>query len=474
MAKKRIVFIEPSGSKTNVFDNYMKLPLMGSLYLGTILDAAGYDVRIYNENIIGRKIDPFELHADVFCITALTVSANRAKFLASQIRKIHKDAKIIMGGIHASLLPQEFVDVADHVVVNEAETIIVDLIEGKLTDKIVQGSKLEDLGSLPLVNYALLEGLDNIDSIPIMTSRGCPFDCNFCAVTKVFGKKFRNISAERIVAEVENAMKHFKTRSFFFYDDNFTANHRRVEEFCDLIEKKKIKITFAAQVRSDLARDPELVDRMAEAGLTWVFVGFESINDETLKAYHKSQTRADIEKAIATFHTYGVNVHGMFMFGDDYCTPASMDETTQFAIDNDIDTVQFMLLTPFPGTGCYDDIVKEGRLFHNDWDYFNGMFIVFEPKNMSAVRLLEETHKAYSRFYSMRRTLVGMFQLAVNVFLDAMTWNFKRATRYGLDTLFLRGGAKLLVSKYTPLVEHYLEYVGEIERGRLLGRSPKA
>ena len=123
MSPKRVIFIEPSANKTNVFDSYMRLPLMGSLYLGTILHERGYDVRILNESIMGREIDPFEIPSDVFCLTALTGSASRAKYLAAYLKRIYPAARVLVGGIHASLLPEEFTDVADHVVVGEAEDI---------------------------------------------------------------------------------------------------------------------------------------------------------------------------------------------------------------------------------------------------------------------------------------------------------------------------------------------------------------
>jgi radical SAM superfamily enzyme YgiQ (UPF0313 family) len=219
-----------------------------------------------------------------------------------------------------------------------------------------------------------------------MTSRGCPFDCNFCSVTKVFGRKFRMQSARRILAEVENALTHFTGRRIFFYDDNFTANRARVDEFCDLLIEKDLRITWLAQVRSDLAKDPELIEKMVKSGLIWVFVGFESIDDATLKAYHKSQTRPDIEKAIETFHRFGVKIHGMFMLGEDNDTVENVRRTAQFAIDNEIDTVQFMIQTPLPGTQLYDMLVKEDRILHTDWDYYNGMFVVFRPKLQRDVR----------------------------------------------------------------------------------------
>ncbi len=469
MSRKTIAFIEPTGNKTNVFDNYMKLPLMGSLYLGTILKEAGYDVRIFNENIMGHEVDPFAVKADVYCITALSVSANRARMLASQIRETYPDAKILVGGIHASLMPDDFAAVADHIVIGEAEEIIVDVVEGKFTEKIVKGSRIADLETLPLVDYSLIEGLENVASAPIMTSRGCPFDCNFCSVTQVFGKKFRKLSAERIVAEVENALAYFSHNSIFFYDDNFTADRKRISKMADMIVEKGIEITWAAQVRSDLARDPELIDKMVRAGLTWVFIGFESINDETLKALHKSQTRTDIESAVKTLHEHGVNIHGMFMMGEDNDTPEKIDETVQFAIDNEIDTVQFMVITPLPGTRFYDGIEESGRLFHKNWDYYNGMFVVFQPKNMSALTLMRAVDKAYRKFYSFRRTLTDTLYLFVSVFLDALVWNFKRAKRHGMDSLFIRGGARFIVSRYAPLSEAYVEYLSEIERRRALG-----
>ncbi|MHC4199000.1 MAG: B12-binding domain-containing radical SAM protein [Planctomycetota bacterium] len=468
MSKKSVVFIEPSGNKTNVFDDYMRLPLMGSLYLGTILDRQGYQVRILNENILSRDVDPFEVQADVYCITALTVSATRAKLLAGQLKRIYPKSLVIVGGIHASLVPAEFTDVADHVVVGEADEIIVELVEGAYEEKIVRGSKLQDLDGMPFVNYGLLEGIENLEQMPVMTSRGCPFDCNFCSVTKVFGRKFRMQSARRILAEVENALTHFTGRRIFFYDDNFTANRARVDEFCDLLIEKDLRITWLAQVRSDLAKDPELIEKMVKSGLIWVFVGFESIDDATLKAYHKSQTRSDIEKAIETFHRFGLKIHGMFMLGEDNDTVENVRRTAQFAIDNEIDTVQFMIQTPLPGTQLYDMLVKEDRILHTDWDYYNGMFVVFRPKNMSAARLTDETHRAYRRFYSVRRAFMDLLYLAGNMFLDALVWNFERANRYNLDIMFLRGAAKGIVSKHSPLNEAYVTYLDDLERRQVL------
>jgi radical SAM superfamily enzyme YgiQ (UPF0313 family) len=454
---KSIIFIEPSGNPDNVFGNYMNLPLTGCLYLGTILHNAGHQVRILNEAILPRPIDPFELRADVFCITALTVSVPRARQLAVQLRRACPQARILVGGIHASLVPHEFEDVADQVVVGEAENIIIDLIDGKCSGKVVQGSAVEDVDTLPVVNYRLLEGWERLDIVPIMTSRGCPFDCNFCTVTKIFGKRFRMQSPKRVLAEMKNALATLNSRAIFFYDDNFTANRARVEELCSLIAAEKLDISWSAQVRSDIGRDPELLRRMAGAGCDWFFVGFESINDATLKAYHKSQTKTDIEEAISAIHQASINIHGMFIFGEDNDTVESLRASVDFAIRHEIETVQWMILTPFPGTQLHARLAAENRILHAQWDCYDGMHVVFRPVNMSPTRLLEEAMGAYQRFYSLRRYLLNLLRFVFGLTMDALTWNYRRVFRYGFQVLILRAGAKILVTRYVGRKDAFLK-----------------
>jgi len=461
--KKSVVFIEPSGAAANVFENYMKLPLTGTLYLGTILHNAGYDVRIFNESVLPDRIDPFAIRADIFCISSLTTSSGRAKALASQIRRIYPHSKIIIGGIHASLLPHDFIDVADQIVQGESEKNIIDIIEGKYTEKIVQGQAIDDIEKLPLINYNLIQGRSSMDIIPIMTSRGCPFDCNFCTVTKIFGKRFRMQSPQRIITELKHALSFFKTRSIFFYDDNFTANQRRISELCDLLIAGNLDIVWTAQVRQDIAKNPELLKKMSKAGCRIVFIGFESINDKALAAMHKSQTKKDIENSIHVIQRAGINIHGMFIFGDDNDTVQNMRQTVDFAIRQHIDTVQFMILTPFPGTPVYDTIKAEKRLFHERWEYYNGMFIVFQPKTMTPSQLQREMISAYKKFYSLQHLALEGLKLIFTVFIDALVWNFDRAFRFSFESLLLKGGFKFLVTKFTKLYAGYFNFLENID-----------
>ena len=463
MNKKSVIFIEPAGSKSNVFENYMRFPLMGTLYLGTILHEAGHSVKIYNENILSEPFDPFTAKADIYCISTLTVNANRGKLLAQEIKRIYPEAKIIIGGIHASLCPETFDGIADQIVYGEAENIILDIVEEKITDAVVQGTAVENLDDLPLINYSLLEQASTLSTIPMMTSRGCPFDCNFCTVTKIFGKRFRMQSPERIIREIKNALQFFHTRTFFFYDDNFTANKKRVVEICNGILDENITITWTTQVRSDVANDPDLLKLMEQAGCRFFFIGFESISDETLEAMHKSQTRGDIEKAITVIRSHGISIHGMFIFGDDHDTPETIQATVDFAIRHHIDTVQFMILTPFPGTQYFESIAAQKRLIHQRWDYYSAMFTVFRPSLMSPSRLQRETLIAYRRFYSLRRCIIDGLRLCIDIFVDALTWNFRNVFNYSFNVVILKAGARFLVGRYAKTFEPYLQYLQQIE-----------
>jgi anaerobic magnesium-protoporphyrin IX monomethyl ester cyclase len=468
MMKKKVVFIEPAGSQSNVFENYMRFPLMGTLYLGTILHNAGHEVRIYNENILSRKIDPFDIKADIYCISALTVSANRGRLLAQEIKRIYPESTIIIGGIHASLSPDTFSGVADHIVYGEGESVILDLVEGRITDMMVSGSPVPDLNELPLVNYSLLEGHETMNTIPLMTSRGCPFDCNFCTVTKIFGKKFRMFTPERVMQEIRHALQFFKTRSFFFYDDNFTANRKRAREISRLIIDSELSITWTTQVRSDVANDTELLRLMEAAGCRFFFIGFESINNETLEAMHKSQTRSDIEKAIATIRQHGISIHGMFIFGDDHDSPESIQATVDFAIEHHVDTVQFMILTPFPGTQYFEKIASENRLIHQRWEYYSAMYAVFRPATMSPSTLQQETIRAYQRFYSLRRCTIDGLRLLIDIFVDALTWNFSKVFTYSFNVVFLKAGGRFLVGRYAKTFEPYLKFLQRIDERNII------
>ena len=396
----KIVFIEPRACEANVYSK-ISMPLLGPVYLGTILKNRGHEVEIYNEDI--QEPDYADLDADLVGISILTSTAKRGYDIAKKFPK----EKVIMGGVHASLLPQEALEFARQVVTGEAENVIIDVVEGRRKEAIVVGGPVEDLDSLPNPDFSLIKGYRIYPQImPISTSRGCPFDCSFCSVTKMFGRKYRFRSAENIMIE----MRSRNAKSFFFCDDNFTANPKRTQELLNLMLKDKFR-SWVCQVRCDAAKDSGLMDLMSIAGCKVVCIGFESVNQKTLEAYQKKQTLGDIVSAIRSFHKRHIKIHGMFVLGAENDNKNSIWETLRFALKEKIDTIQMMILTPFPGTKVYDDLEAEKRIFTRDWSLYDGQHVVFKPNLLSARDLQLNVVRAYAKFYSLYRSFFLLFRL---------------------------------------------------------------
>lgn len=396
----KIVFIEPRAQEANVYSR-LSMPLLGPVYLGTILKERGHEVEIYNEDI--RVPDYANLKADLIGISILTSTATRGYEIA---RKFPKE-KVIIGGVHASLLPDEAVRYARQVVVGEAEEVIASVVEGRLKEPVVYGRAVEDLDALPEPDFSLIKGYSSFPIVmPISTSRGCPFDCSFCSVTKIFGRKYRFRSSAKILKE----MRSRKAKSLFICDDNFTANPGRTRELLRLMLKDKVT-NWTAQVRCDVAKDAELLSLMAKAGCKAVCIGFESVNPMTLKAYKKNQTIEDIVHAIRSIRKNKIKIHGMFVLGGEDDSKETIWETLRFAIKQKIDTIQMMILTPFPGTRVHEELIRQKRIFNTDWSLYDGQHVVFTPKLLSARALQVSVLKAYIRFYSLYNSFALFIRL---------------------------------------------------------------
>lgn len=396
----KIALIEPCASEANVYSK-LHMPLLGPIYLGTILKNRGHEVTIYNEDI--HRPDYARLQADLIGVSILTSTAKRGYEIAAKFPK----EKVIIGGIHASQLPEESLQYARQVVVGEAEEVIVDLAEGRLRDAIVYGKPVEDLDRLPLPDFSLIKGYKRAFSIvPVSTSRGCPFDCSFCSVTKIFGRAYRFRSAGNVMRELVSR----GASRFFFCDDNFTANPQRTTALLELMIKSRIR-DWTCQVRCDAAKNEDLLTLMGKAGCSVVCVGFESVNIKTLQAYQKKQSLDDIINAIRSFHRRKIKIHGMFVIGSDDDSEHTIRDTLKFALKQKIDTVQMMILTPLPGTKVYEDLNRQKRIFSRDWNLYDGQHIVFTPKLLTAKQLQLNVLQAYTKFYSLSRFFLLLLKL---------------------------------------------------------------
>ena len=386
----KISLVEPKAPSYNVYTAFIKhLPLMGPIYLGSILKNDGHDVTIYNENI--KEIDYSRIQdSDVLGISIMTSTAPRGYEIAENFRALNPKGRIIIGGVHATFLPEEAAQYADHVVKGEGELVISDLVKYG-GERIVECNPVQNLDDLPFPDFSLIEGLGkHLPMTPASTSRGCPYDCTFCSVTAMFGRKYRFRSPESVIEELSR----FKHKRIFFYDDNFGANRARTKELLNLMIARGITPPWITQVRADMAKDEELVSLMAEANCSRLCIGFESVDPEVLKSYNKRQTPEDVTNCIKVLHKYGIKVHGMFIsegYSDIYHKLG-------------LDSLQLSILIPIIGSRLYTSVQSARKFitekFPTDWKLYDGGHVVHWPDNMSPYEMQKQTLQALKKFYS--------------------------------------------------------------------------
>ncbi|MFH0811022.1 MAG: radical SAM protein [Pseudomonadota bacterium] len=424
---RNIVLLEPKASANHIFSRII-IPRLGNPILGTMLAQRGYNVRVIAEEVTPIRLEEV-LRADLVCISSITSTAPNAYIWADKVRAAGK--LVVMGGVHPTFVPNEALLHADYVVRGEGEGALMELVEaldeGGSVSHIANLSYLDhgeprhnplrpllcDLDSVPMPDYSLLAGWPRKTRVlPVSTSRGCPYNCAFCSVVPMFGRQYRFTSIDRTMEEIRLGMR--RSKHIFFVDDNFTANPARTKQILEQSLSEGLKLNWSAQVRAEIARDSELLKLMRRSNCFTVFVGFESINPRTLKLYNKRQSLDDIREAMANFRANGINVHGMFVFGADEDGPETIRETVNFAREAGIASVQFLILTPLPGTRMYDQIEAEGRITDRDWSHYDAHHTVYMPKRMTPYELQNETFKAMNRFYSW--PAIGKSVLTGNVY----------------------------------------------------------
>lgn len=454
---RKIVMIEPNPPGAHVFKR-MALPRLGAVILGTILRNNGFTVKVYVECI--EEIDIADLlTADLIGISTITSTAPRAYELAELLRTKTR-IPVFMGGPHVTYMPDEALQHCDFVLRGEADDCIVDFVRaleaGKGFEKIpglAYGSGLriihnktaatcKDLDTLPIPDFSLVAGLEGnytqkLRITPVMTSRGCPYDCSFCSVTGMFGHKYRFRSKELILKELARN-KDLGGKWVFFYDDNFCADRKRTKELLRMMIAEEITPHWTAQVRVEIAKDSELIELMRRSGCHTVYIGLESINPQTLAAYNKKQSVEDIEACIRILHKNRIRIHGMFVFGSDSDTVHTMRETAAFAKKNDLESVQFLILTPLPGTQCYRDLEREGRIISKDWSLYDAHHVVFEPRLMTygelQLGMVDATQAFYTKWQVVKQAMcLDLFNASIKAYGHSLIKEWVKNNQYFID-----------------------------------------
>jgi len=358
------------------------------------------EVRLIDENT--EPID-FSEAPDLVGITTMTATAPRAYEIARRYRG--QGAKVVLGGIHASMVPEEALRYADAVVVGEAENVwprvLEDFEAGRLEPLYRQEGHIEFKRPVPprrdIINHRRYWSANGVQ-----TARGCPHGCNFCSVTAFNGRRLRERDVDNVLAEVESLPRgnRIRRKVIPFVDDNIAANPRRAKElFKGLIP---MNVRWGSQASITFARDEELVALAAESGCHFLFVGLESMSRRALAEMGKSQNKVEeYADALRLLRKYDIHVMGAFVFGFDCDDESSFVETLDFAMRNKIQVAQFAYLVPYPGTRLYRELLAEGRVesefwFEPSWD----SRVVYDPKNFSAEWLADRTHEVQRSFYS--------------------------------------------------------------------------
>lgn len=419
----KVVLIEPRAPGVHVYSKF-KLPRLGLPLLGAMLERdLGIRPTIYFQELGGI---PWEdvLAADLVGISTITTTAPEAYSILERVKR-DSHAPVVMGGPHVTFLPEEALHRgADFVIRGEGEYAFVELVRrlqageddfsdipgmsyrnpGK-GDTLVHNPgapRVENLDDLPWPDLTLIHNFEKIPIIPVMTSRGCPHNCKFCSVTKMFGRRYRFRDTEDVLRELETLHRRNPRASIFFYDDNFTASTRRTKELLRGMLERGINVKWTAQATVHVVRDRELLELMRDSGCLFLYLGLESINPRTLELYRKEQTVQEIAEAVKVLHSYKIRVHGMFVLGSDEDDVKTIRETVRFARRLKIDTVQFLVLTPLPGTETYEELWRQGRILVEDWSKYSGHHVVFNPRNMTPYQLQKEgSIRSMRRFYSL-------------------------------------------------------------------------
>jgi len=416
----KIRLIEPEPPNLNTF-SFVHLPRLGLPLIAAKLKAHGHDVKIYVPQI-ASIVWPDVYSADIVGISTTTSTATEGYDFADDIRP--HGPKVIIGGSHVTFMADEALAHADFVARGEGgDDLMLELIEaldGQRGFESIRGlcflregqpvhnelrQRCADLDDLPFPDLTAIQGAENLKTTPIMTSWGCPFNCNFCSVTAMFGKKYRYRSADSILAEIREK----QPRKIFFYDDNMAADRRRLKDLLRRMIDEDLVIPWSSQVRTDVTKDEELLDLMKRSGCSIVYLGLESVSQETLDGYEKHQTVDDIVAALKKFRAHGINTHGMFVLGADSDTRQTLRDTVSFAMKNKIDTIMLNILTPLPGTPQFTTLDEQGRIFDKRWQLYDAHHVVFQPKNMTPYELQRDVLRGYMRFYSLRQWLKYFF-----------------------------------------------------------------
>ncbi len=411
---------------------------------------ADCDVRIVDEAY--EKIN-FDENVDLVGITAQTPVAPRAYQIAAEFRR--RGVPVVMGGVHASVLPEEALQHVDAVVIGEAEAtwpkLLKDLRQGRL-QRIYRSNGWVRGEMIPLPRRDLLRHRLYLPLKLLETTRGCPHRCDFCQVSRFFGNRYRTRPLQEIARELDAVfgpgpvmspwtkqmlsliskdLPYFlKRRLLYIIDNNVVSNKQFARELLSLL--KGYDLLWWGHAPISIAQDNRLLRLFAASGCIAINIGFESLSPINLRRIKKGFNKpARYSEAIKRIHGYGIGIMGTFIVGLDDDDAGVFQRTIDFIMENQLEWALAFIMTPYPGTESFERFEKEGRILHQNWERYDSLNVVYQPLLLSA----EELEKGMRRIWKEVFSVQSIFRRIIRpprihpLFYLPMNWGFHRLTK---------------------------------------------
>lgn len=427
------------------------LPPLGLLYLGAVLEKAGYQVKIHDSDLLCSELNDVlrtvkEFQPDFIGIYCNTSNYHRVINYADNIKKISQ-APVCLGGPHPIIEPAAVLanPSIDLVVMGEGEITIIELLDCLSNNKDLNGIKgcayktageiivnpprelIQDLDLLPLPARHLVP-IEKYRPSPhhylrlpmttMITSRGCPFGCLFCASRNVWGRRYRMHLVDKVMEEIKFLKERYQIKNINFWDDLWGFNRKWTEEFCHRMIDEKMDISWSCECRVDTV-DLEILKLMKAAGCYSIFYGVESFDQDCLNAINKGIKVEQAEQVLKLTKKVGIEVRANFILGLLKETPAKVRVMVKRIIKINPDYIKFNILTPYPGTPLYQELTSNNSwgIFKKDYDRSTGYFANFLPSGYRSFAELVKTRKyAFWKFHLRPRYIVAKI-------LKIRSWN---------------------------------------------------
>lgn len=424
----KILLIHPAPTGTLKATGVL-FPPLGILYVAAYLEREGYRVEVRDLAVKkNRKGLDFKSY-DLIGISTDTTRHRQALRLAAKAKR--QGCTVVMGGPHPGYVDEEILSTrkVDYIVHGEGEVTFAELVStldrGGEIDS-VQGISflrkgqlvrtprrpfLEDLDLLPLPARHLIDmddyrrtRLGDRAITPLITSRGCPYRCAFCASSHFWGTKVRLRSVKAVLDELEELYHRYRFKAVAFLDDTFNVFPERVIQLCRGIRERNLDLWWWCLSRPDLLlRNEEMVQEMVRAGAKSIFIGVESPRQETLQALNKGVAVEETVRTVQMLKRNGLEIHASYILGGPDDTPETVHETIRFAKRLDTNVAQFSILTPYPGTAVYEQVKDRLIKWRSPWSFFDMQHLVFKHDHLSFVRLEWYLLKAHLLYYTRSR-----------------------------------------------------------------------